>query len=133
MAKDKDTKPRLLDVLEQATSDDLVAVQEQIAEHEKQLNSLRAVEKLLSIRINGKPARKQREPKQPKTTANAAPGGQMSGGLAKKILDLVLSRGPCLPETAARLLATSEQGIRVAVGQSSLLTIEDGKIVNTGS
>lgn len=131
MAKDT-AKPSLLDVLEKATTEDLDAVREQIAEHEKQLDSLRAVEKLLNIRINGKPERKK--PVRKAAAGNAEPGGQMQAtGLAQKILDLVLSRGPCQPSTAARLLEVSEQAVRIAVGKSVLLNYEDGKIVNTGA
>lgn len=110
-------------------------MQEQIAEHEKQLDSLRAVEKLLDIRINGKPERKKPGPRKATAAASpsAAPGGQMSGNLGNRILDLIISKGPVMQATAARLLGVEERSITMAVGHSARLTIEEGKIVNTGA
>lgn len=51
-------KLELLTVLEGATEQDLQTVREKIAEKQKEIDSLLAVEKVLCVRLHGKPERK---------------------------------------------------------------------------
>jgi predicted PP-loop superfamily ATPase len=135
----------LLDAIKSATAEDLSAIQERIKELQNELDSLRSAEKLLSIRLNGKPERKRPGPrakaKAAGTAGNAGAAGTSGSPRAAKpftgdeklrdrIFECITVNGPGTAQQIALKLRVSPQAVEEVVSQSDWFTVLDsGKII----
>jgi len=93
VAKDKAEKPDVVAMLNAATADDLENVRGRIAELGKELDGLRAVEKLLDVRLNGKPERAKPQRRVKLSPSFAAAGNSGLQERQKKVLMHLRARG----------------------------------------
>lgn len=102
--KTESTGQALLELLGKATAADLAEIDQQIAEHQVEIDKLWAVRKLIDVKVNGKPERKARATRkagESKPSANGVtsiPSGASSGELMinrrKAIAKLLGKEGP---------------------------------------
>jgi hypothetical protein len=88
---------KLLDALAEAKPEDLKEIQAKIEEKQKEIDALKAVQALLNIRINGKPARAAPGPKKKKGIDPTAPAGTNPGPLMerrRKVAIWLAANGP---------------------------------------
>lgn len=124
MAKTATPQTSLVDLLNKASASDLADIDQQIAAKQTeldeatkkiggQLDSLKAIRKVLDLRINGKPARKKREPKSspvnrlPSVNGNGhgrAVDRDAAGITVQSVAEILKSCGPCSPYTIAKKL-----------------------------
>lgn len=78
MAKAAD-KPSLLEVLDQATEEDLGQLRTEISTAQKRLDAMRAAEKLLNVKLHGKKERAKPVPSKPRAQAPAGNGTPTTG------------------------------------------------------
>jgi hypothetical protein len=90
-------KVSLLDALANATPDDLADVEHQMRDTEKKLGSLKALRRVLSIKLNGK------QPSQKKTARGRPPATPVGGtdGRRLKVAMYLLHSGPTRPAVIA--------------------------------
>lgn len=131
----KDRKPNLIEVLSTAGESDLLEIDAQIEAKEKELAdttkalegelaALQYLRRVVDVKLHGKPARKQRQAKAAKAGPSPAqaPAGPdrdglepMHAALASQIVALITKEGPITPETIARKLDRTPQGVRMAI------------------
>lgn len=112
-----------VDAFINATADDLAAIREKIANHEKQLDGLRAVEQALDLRLNGKQqARRPAAPAEgvwkgccPPIIAGTA--GAVARGIAavveekrRRVALYLMANGPKLKEAVGKACTIAVQG-----------------------
>lgn len=88
--------PTLLEVLESATSADLEAVEQQIHDLDRRAASLKAVQKLLRIKLHGEPEKKKRQPRAERN-GEAQPRGIATEGQREKAGEYLLKVGIANP------------------------------------
>lgn len=129
----KTQQPSLVDLLNKATAADLADIDQQIADKQSELDeatkqlitdleSLKAVRKVIDIRVNGKPARKKREPRKAagdKGVSQSAASAPASSDLLARIIQIIHGCGPCTSYTISKKLGdTSEYLVRNALIKS---------------
>lgn len=149
----KDPKPSLVELVAKATEADLASIDEQITAKEAELadatrriggelDALKALRKVVDVKLHGKPQRKPRQAKAASHKSNGEPNGFRSGPpapsrvavhsdttLASEIIGAINLHGPLLPDTLARKLDRSPVGIKMAVGKSDhLKLLSDGRV-----
>lgn len=113
------TPPSLIDQILFATEADLQAIDEQIAaitdeiaEKQRTVDGFRAIRKAIEIRINGKPERKKREPREP---GDDTPKQQLSDA----VFDLLTKEGSMPVPAIAERLGKTPAIIGMAIGRKS--------------
>lgn len=146
----KDKAPSLIDLLSKATAADLANLDQQIAEKESalaeatknleaDLASLKALRKVIDVKLNGKPERKKPVrkakgsvlvPQERPAYHNGDSVGHEEAGLASKIVGLITRDGPLSPQALAIKLGRSPQGINMSVTKMSSMfkRLSDGRI-----
>lgn len=126
MAKQTTERPDLVAVLRGATAEDKSRIDARIDELTKELESLRIVQKLLDVKLNGKAPRKtpQRKPAVAGTT-RAAPGG---GKTAKeRVYDYLAAQGrPCKPALIAQDIGLNVTHVYQVLQDTWFEKTEDG-------
>lgn len=111
----KEQAAGLLEALKAAGQSDLDQIRGRIAELTKELEALKAAEKLLDVRINGKPEKVKRSPAGPK--------------LAERVYELIAKAGPGTVQQIALKLSTTPAAIGMCVARSNWFTkLDSGKI-----
>lgn len=145
-AHTKTVATSIIEQLASAGADDLTQLQtiiatqeaelaELVSERRKGIDSLLALAKILSLKIHGKPPRKQ-HPKKAKPMSGAksddGDGEKLTPETAQRILDCIMTHGPGTPADIARKLGKSELQVKMSIGHSKHLfeVIEGGKITN---
>lgn len=126
----------LVDMLAKVSVADLADIDQQIAAKQAELDeatkkiggeleALKTIRKVVDIKLNGKPARKQRQPKGTKAEpANRLPSSNGNGldGIspADKIAKVLKECGPCLPATIAKKLGGEHllHGVAITLGKN---------------
>lgn len=113
MAK-QETKPgapALLAAVQSATAADLETIRARVGELRKELDAMVAIERVVDIRLNGKPQRAA--PGTKKT-----PKGEKSE-LAQNIYDDIAKYGPGTPSAIAKRTGLDSTKIAICVGRSN--------------
>ncbi|MBE3131535.1 MAG: hypothetical protein IMZ54_12585 [Acidobacteria bacterium] len=127
----------LVEALKKATGADLAAVRERRETAEKEVESLKAVERILDVRINGKQKRKAPQPKAASGGGNAAGAKEKfsPGELVERIFDVITEDGPQTAAEIAQKLGSSPQAVGVTAAKSPWFDrLDDGTwaIAKTG-
>ncbi len=114
MAKEMD----LVEAIKTATPEQLASVRARMAELTREIEALRAVERVLSLRIEGKPERRPREPR------------ESGAKLADRIYECITVNGPGKVEDIARKIGEKEQAVRMSIQRSDWFKVLDsGKVM----
>lgn len=116
----KQKQASLVDLLAKVSVADLADIDQQIAAKQAELDeankriggeldALKTIRKVIDIKLNGKPARKKREPKAAKAEpVNRLPSANGNGhdgtSPVERIRQVLKDCGPCLPATIAKKL-----------------------------
>lgn len=138
----KEQKPSLVDLVAKATAADLAVIDEQITARETELaeatariggelGSLKALRRVIDIKLHGKPQRKTRQPRKaqaPAATSHAS--GDAPTGLQSEIIGFITLNGPGFPEAIGRKLDRPAQAIACSVSKRPdlLKKLSDGRI-----
>lgn len=116
---------QILELLDKSGVQDLEQLDAAIANVQKTLDGLLAVRRVIDAKVNGKPPRKTRKVRG-RASASEAAGDEDEDdetptkppGVADRIQEKIEQYGPQTVSQLAMKLATSEQGIRIAIGQA---------------
>lgn len=109
----KETQPSidLVAAIRAATAEDLAEIRERIDALSKELEALRAVERVVNVAVNGKPPRKSPAPR-------AAKQAEREDSLADLIFECISHHGPGTSREIALKLGTTAQSVGVTCAKS---------------
>ncbi|HWA99414.1 MAG TPA: hypothetical protein VG713_13020 [Pirellulales bacterium] len=139
MAKSNEAqRPSIVELFSQANEADLVDIdsriavlEEQRAGIDKQIDSLRTVRRVIDVKLNGKPARVQRQQRKNKTTAVGRPAAQEQDDGSDDLFDRIKVYLEHAGETSAPKLA-AELGVSVPTVQKRLNRGQEMKVFARG-
>lgn len=110
-------KTGLLEAIASITSDDLEAIDAEIATLEKRLAALQAARRLADTAINGPRQRAERQPRVLSTQATSRQDADPQG-VSSRIYDLIATEGPLPISVIAQRLRSTPAGIGISIARS---------------
>jgi hypothetical protein len=123
MPREKKVAGQIIELLDKCGGQDLAQLDATIADVQKTLDGLLAVRRVIDAKVNGRP-RLKRGPKKRLPLADDKGDEEREEspakppGVADRIQEKIEQFGPQSVPQLAMKLATSEQGIRIAIGQA---------------